>query len=73
MSGGSFDYFYSQIEDKYVGFMEDEQLNDMMKDIVQLLHDLEWYTSGDTSKNDYNKSVDDFKSKWFKQSLGGGQ
>ena len=65
MSGGSFDYMCYQIEEKYCGFMEDKELNEMMKDIVNLLHDLEWYTSGDTSQDDYKNSVKKFKDKWF--------
>ena len=37
MSGGSYNYLYSQIEDEYVGRMYDIELNDMMKDLTKLL------------------------------------
>ena len=68
MSGGSHNYIYAFLEDELVGQMEDQELNDLMSDIVTLAHDLEWYHSGDTSRKDYQQSVDAFKKKWFKQS-----
>ena len=68
MCGGSYDYMYSRIEDYYVGHMKDIELNDLMKDIVELTHDLEWADSGDTSDEDYFETVKKFKDKWFKQS-----
>lgn len=42
MSGGSYNYEFGRIEDEYVGKMYDSQLNAMMKDLVDLLRDLEW-------------------------------
>lgn len=41
MSGGSYDYKYSVLEDYYVGYMYDEELNEMIKDLTSVLHDLE--------------------------------
>lgn len=67
MSGGSHNYIYCRIEDDLVGQMEDRELNDLMKDIATLAHDLEWYHSADTSRDDYRESVRKFKDKWFKQ------
>lgn len=68
MSGGSHNYIYYRIEDNLVGQMEDKELNDLMKDIATLAHDLEWYHSNDISRDDYRESVRKFKDKWFKQS-----
>ena len=68
MSGGSHNYIYCRIEEDLVGQMEDRELDDLMKDIVTLAHDLEWYHSADTSHDDYRESVRKFKDKWFKQS-----
>jgi len=65
MSGGSFDYMYSQIRDIYCGEMEDEELNEMMEDLCNLLYKLEWYTSGDTIEEDYIEAKNKFKNKWF--------
>lgn len=67
MSGGSHNYICYQIEENLVGQMEDRELNDLMKDIVTLAHDLEWYHSADISRNGYRESVRKFKDKWFKQ------
>lgn len=49
MSGGSYNYMYCRVEDEYVDRMYDSQLNSMMKDLCELLHDLEWWQSCDYS------------------------
>ena len=66
MSGGSFDYEYSRIEDLYVGEMQDADLDEMMKDLCVVLHDLEWWQSLDTSEESYRKSAKAFKQKWLR-------
>lgn len=66
MSGGSFDYEYSKIEDLYVGEMQDADLDEMMKDLCKVLHDLEWWQSCDYSEEDYRKSANAFKRKWLR-------
>jgi len=68
VSGGSHNYICYRIEEELYGQMEDKELNDLIADIVQLAHDLEWYHSSDTSREEYIKSVRAFKEKWFKQS-----
>lgn len=65
MSGGHFDYLYWKVEETYVGQMEDFELDEMMKDLCELLHDLEWWQSGDYSEETYRKTVKNFKEKWF--------
>lgn len=67
MSGGSFNYGYIHLEN-YIGKMCDEQLNGMVKDFVEVLHDLEWYVDCDIEEEEYRKTVTEFKKKWFKQS-----
>lgn len=67
MSGGSYGYGYSTIEYEYVGRMKDTELNEMMKDLVEVLHDLEWYVDCDISEEQYRETVTKFKSKWFKR------
>ena len=67
MSGGSYNYTYYQVEDEYVGRMYDKELDEMMKDLCKLLHDLEWWQSGDTCEEDYFKTVAEFKGKYFKR------
>ena len=65
MSGGSYNYQYSQVDEEYVGHMYDKELDDMMSDLVTLLHDLEWWQSDDYNEEQYRKTVRQFKGKWF--------
>lgn len=67
MSGGSYCYMFNRIEEEYVGRMFDSQLNSMMKDLVEVLHDLEWWQSCDCYEKRYREKVTKFKKKWFKQ------
>lgn len=67
MSGGRFDYMYSQIQNMYEGSMGDYELEELLKDFTSLLHDLEWYKSGDYDGDDYRESVREFKNKWFNE------
>ena len=41
MSGGSYDYKYCIVEDYYANKMYDTELNEMMSDLVEVLHDVE--------------------------------
>ena len=66
MSGGSYNYMFGRVEDEYVGRMYDPILNEMMKDLVVLLKDLEWWQSGDNAEEYYRKTVKKFKEKYFK-------
>lgn len=65
MSGGSFGYLYSTMRYTYIGHMEDRELDSLMMDLCELLHDLEWYVSGDTDEENYRESVRQFKNKWL--------
>lgn len=66
MSGGSMDYIYSRIQENCVGRMGDVELNKLMKDIADLLYEREWYTSGDTGEDDWEKAKNKFKNKWLR-------
>lgn len=66
MSGGSHNYIYTRIDEELVGSMHDKELDDLMKDISELAHDVEWYDSSDIDENKYKESVKKFKNKWFK-------
>lgn len=68
MSGGSHDYICYRIENELVGSMHDIELDDLMKDIAELAHDVEWYDSGDYGYETYEECVKKFKDKWFKTS-----
>lgn len=65
MSGGSCNYICFKIEEELCGRMKDAELNDLMKDIADLAHALEWYLSADTSESTYREKVQEFKEKWF--------
>ena len=65
MSGGSHNYVCYNIENELCGQMHDRELDDLMKDIAELAHDLEWYDSSDISKSAYIETVAKFKAKWF--------
>ena len=64
-SGGSYDYMCYSIENTYIDRVCDEELNMMLKDLVLVLHDLEWWQSGDIGEEDYRKTLNNFKNKWF--------
>ena len=68
MSGGSYGYCYSRVEEAYCNRMYDAEMEAMMSDLVDVLHDLDWWRSADYCEEDYRKSVKKFKDKWFKQS-----
>ena len=68
MSGGSYDYVYSKLSAECEGAMYDDEMNDLIKDLVEVLHDLEWWQSGDYGEEDYRQTLNNFKKKWFKQS-----
>lgn len=67
MSGGSYDYKYCVIGDYYIGNMYDVELNEMISDLVEVLHDVEWWQSGDISEESYRETATKFKKKWFKR------
>ena len=68
MSGGSYNYICYKLEEECNGAMYDAEMNDLIKDLCEVLHDLEWWQSGDSSENQYRNTLTKFKAKWFKGS-----
>ena len=68
MGGGSHNYIYCNMSMELEGQMEDDVINEMMKDIIMLTHNLEWWKSSDYSEEDYRETVRKFKEKWLKPS-----
>lgn len=66
MSGGSYSYIYSRLEEECGGRMYDAEMNDLIEDLCEVLHDLEWWQSGDSSEDRYRNTLMKFKAKWFK-------
>lgn len=65
MSGGSLNYIYSSIEN-IIYDIPDIEIKDLAKDFAQLLHDLEWYLSGDYCEGAWNESAHKFREKWLR-------
>lgn len=64
MSGGSMNYAYHHLND-IADYVEDKEIKDLITDLSELIHDLEWWDSGDYSKKDYEETLFKFKQKWF--------
>lgn len=66
MSGGSYDYIYCRLKEECEGRMYDTEMDDMIRDLADVLHDLEWWQSADSSEDEYRATLTRFKAKWFK-------
>lgn len=67
MSGGAWDYVSYKVTD-LARMVEDREISELLEDLGELIHDEEWYESGDYSRTDYLETLDKFKKKWFKSS-----
>lgn len=76
MSGGYFDYKDDYAKSEIFGYeydyrdakknvFQDDEISELVWDVFGLIHDFDWYKSGDTDEQDYIKSKSDFKKKWF--------
>ena len=65
MSGGAYEYVYLTLEEQCKGQMYDAEMDDLIKDLCKVLHDLEWWQSADTDEESYRESLAKFKKKWF--------
>ena len=64
MSGGYLDYICFKLDD-ITDRIDDREIKDLIKDLADLLHDYEWWQSGDYGSDSYNKKLKKFKAKWF--------
>lgn len=74
MSGGTFDYIDSRLKSEIFGYGEhfhnalgDSEISHLVWDVLDLLHDYDWYKAGDTCEETWQRSMRDFKKKWFKE------
>ncbi len=65
MSGGSMQYLSYNVYDASKYFKEDREIQDLLKDVSELLHSREWFDSGDTGYESYKDELTKFKKKWF--------
>ena len=62
------DYAYHRISEMADDYVEDKEIKELMNDLSELMHDLEWWLSGDYGKGQYEESLANFKKKWFGES-----
>ena len=66
MSGGSREYFYLRLETELRERpFEDRWLNELCTDFVKVFKEEEWFKSGDTCREDFEKARDAFVRKWL--------
>lgn len=80
MSGGHFCYEDENLKNNIFGYIsngdkipnvfEDREISQLVWDTLNLIHDYDWYMSGDTCKDTYLKSKAEFKKKWFGNNRG---
>ena len=74
MSGGLFDYKDSSLKYEVYGFadepgnvFEDVEISRLVWDVLDLVHEFDWYRSGDTSEDTWLEKKAAFKEKWFER------
>lgn len=73
MSGGHFNYvdqsamseIFGWYTEKPANVFEDREISELVFDVFNLIHDFDWYISGDTCKETYLKKKAEFKKKWL--------
>ena len=72
MSGGHFSYKDSSLKSEIYGWtdtpsnvFEDREISELVWDVLDLIHEYDWYVCGDTCKETYLKAKAKFKKKWF--------
>lgn len=72
MSGGTFDYIDSRLKNEIFGYsgefnnaLEDLEISKLVWDVLDLLHNFDWYKAGDTDEDSYKEAMKKFKEKWF--------
>lgn len=74
MSGGHWDYIQFRIEEIANELnpnilQEERELGSLLLDISKVIHDADWWKSGDTSEEPFIQSWNNFKQKWLKEQL----
>ena len=67
MSGGHFGYLDSRLKDEIFGWtdkpenvFEDREISELVFDVLDLIHEFDWYYSGDTDKETYLEAKAEF-------------
>lgn len=64
MSGGSLSYVYEDVEQAARTGTVNETEEQVVREIAQLLHDIEWSASGDYARDQWRKTLSEFCSSW---------
>lgn len=72
ISGGYFNCKDSGLKSEIFGWtdkpenvFEDREISELTWDLLDLIHDYDWYRCGDTGRDSWIKSKAKFKKKWF--------
>lgn len=72
MSGGKWNYCNDMAREEIFGWsnkpanvFEDREISLLIWDVFQLMHEYDWYASGDTCEETWLKAKRAFKKKWF--------
>ena len=72
MSGGRFNYLNEELRSEIFGYtdnpknvFQDREISELVWDVLNLIHDFDWYASGDTCEDTYLKHKKTFKQKWL--------
>lgn len=72
MSGGHWNYKDESLKNEIFDYsekptnqFEDIEISQLVWDIFELMHEYDWYVSGDTGKEDYDKVKKEFKARWL--------
>jgi len=75
MSGGLYNYLDSSLMNEIFGWndiegtvpnvFEDREISELTYDLLSLIHEYDWYKSGDTNKQKYLDTKAKFKRKWL--------
>ena len=73
MSGGHFNYQDSNLKNEIFDYenrvtdqFDDMEISHLVWDVLELIHEYDWYISGDTGREYYLKAKREFKKKWLK-------
>lgn len=64
MSGGSLDYVYVKVSEAAATGTVSGEKEELVQDLADLLHDIEWSASGDYGPEDYRGELAEFCAKW---------
>ena len=73
MSGGCFDYLDNRLKSEIFGYccekakniFEDREISQLIWEVLDLIHEFDWYKSEDTCKDRYLEEKAAFKKRWF--------